>query len=127
MTVLRIERNRNYTVMSNHRLRDTGPSLKSKVIDARKAQSADIDPVELCDVRHKIRPEYERAVREKYSEILGEEPASNAVFNARYNTDKLLHEKDEERGVQQIVRQRKRENQKSCSEYSRKRSRDWER
>ena len=30
MAVFRIERNRDYTVMSNHHLRDTGLSLKSK-------------------------------------------------------------------------------------------------
>lgn len=64
-----------------------------------KAQSADVDPLELYDVRHAIRPEYERAVQEKYAEILGKEPTSNAVFNARYNTDKLLHEKEEEREI----------------------------
>lgn len=113
--------------MSNHRLRDTGLFLTPKAIDARKAQSADVDPVELYDVRHKIRPEYERAAQEKYSEIPGKKPTSNTVFNARYNTDKLLHERDEKREVQQIVMQRKRENQKPCSEHSGKRGRDWER
>ena len=30
VAVFRIERNRDYTVMSNHHLRDTGLSLKSK-------------------------------------------------------------------------------------------------
>ena len=64
--------------------------------EALKVQSADVDPVELYDVRHAIRPEYERAVQEKYAEILGKDPTSNAVFNARYNTDKLLHEKEDE-------------------------------
>ena len=51
--------------------------------EALKVQSADVDPVELYDVRHAIRPEYERAVQEKYAEILGKDPTSNAVFNAR--------------------------------------------
>lgn len=75
-----------------------------------KTQSADVDPVELYDVRHEIRPEYEKAAQEKYAEILGKEPTSNAVFNARYNTDKLLHEKEDEQKIQQTIKQREREN-----------------
>lgn len=78
--------------------------------EALKVQSADVDPVELYDVRHAIRPEYERAVQEKYAEILGKDPTSNAVFNARYNTDKLLHEKENEQKIQQTIKQREREN-----------------
>ena len=77
--------------------------------EALKAQSADVDPVELYDARHAIRPEYERAVQEKYAEILGKQPTSNAVFNARYNTDKLLHEKEDEQRVRRIITQRKRD------------------
>ena len=77
--------------------------------EALKVQSADVDPVELYDVRHAIRPEYERAVQEKYAEILGKDPTSNAVFNARYNTDKLLHEKEDEQKIQQTIKQRERE------------------
>lgn len=95
--------------------------------EALKAQSADVDPVELYDVRHEIRPEYERAVQEKYAEILGKEPTSNAVFNARHNTDNLLHEKDDELEVRWIIRQREREKQKPYSKRSRKQHRDWER
>ena len=95
--------------------------------EALKAQSADVDPVELYDVRHEIRPEYEQAAQERYAEILGSEPTSNAVFNARYNTDKLLHENEEERAVRWIIRQREREKQKPHSEYNRKQRRDWER
>lgn len=78
--------------------------------EALKVQSADVDPVELYDVRHAIRPEYERAVQEKYAEILGKDPTSNAVFNARYNTDKLMHEKEDEQKIQQTIKQREREN-----------------
>ena len=78
--------------------------------EALKVQSADVDPVELYDVRHAIRPEYERAVQEKYAEILGKDPTSNAVFNARYNTDKLLHEKEDEQKIQQTIKHREREN-----------------
>lgn len=78
--------------------------------EALKVQSADVDPAELYDVRHAIRPEYERAVQEKYAEILGKDPTSNAVFNARYNTDKLLHEKEDEQKIQQTIKQREREN-----------------
>lgn len=78
--------------------------------EALKVQSADVDPVELYDVRHAIRPEYERAVQEKYAEILGKDPTSNAVFNARYNTNKLLHEKEDEQKIQQTIKQREREN-----------------
>ena len=95
--------------------------------EALKAQSADVDPVELYDVRLAIRPEYEKAVQERYTEILGKEPTSNAVFNARYNTDKLLHEKDDEREVRWIIRQREREKQKPYSKRSRKQHREWER
>lgn len=95
--------------------------------EALKAQSADVDPVELYDVRREIRPEYERAVQEKYAEILGKKPTSNAVFNARHNTDNLLHEKDDEREVRWIIRQREREKQKPYSKRSRKQHRDWER
>lgn len=74
--------------------------------EALKAQSADVDPAELYDVRHKIRPEYEKAVQERYAEILGREPTSNAVFNARYNTDKLLYEKEEKRIILRMNSQR---------------------
>lgn len=95
--------------------------------EALKAQSADVDPVELYDVRHEIRPEYERVVQERYAEILGKQPTSNAVFNARYNTDNLLHEKDDEQEARWIIEQREWENQKSRSKHSKKRSGDWER
>lgn len=95
--------------------------------EALKAQSTNVDPVALYDVRHTIRPEYEQAVQERYAEILGKRPTSNAVFNARYNTDKLLHEKDDEREVRWIIRQQEMEKQKPHSEYNRKQHRDWER
>ena len=86
--------------------------------EALKAQSTDVDPVELYDVRREIRPEYERAVQEKYAEILGKKPTSNAVFNARYNTEKLLHEKEDEREVRWIIKQRKWESQSNYRECS---------
>ena len=92
-----------------------------------KAQSADVDPVELYDVRHEIRPEYEKAVQEKYTEILGKQPASNAVFNARYNTDKLLHEDDEKFKVRKIARQQKGKERWNDRKRSPSRGRDWER
>ena len=76
--------------------------------EALKAKSADVDLVELYDVRHEIRPEYERAAQERYAEILGKEPNSNAVFNARYNTDKLLHEKEAEQRIRQIISMKER-------------------
>ena len=95
--------------------------------EALKAQSADVDPVELYGARHEIRPEYEKAAQEKFAEILGKQPTSNAVFNARYNADKLLHEKDDEREVRWIIRQREREKQKPYSKRSRKQHREWER
>lgn len=95
--------------------------------EALKAQSVDVDPVELYDARHEIRPEYEKAAQKRYAEILGREPTSNAVFNARYNADKLLHEKDDEREVRWIIRQREREKQKPYSKRSRKQHREWER
>ena len=95
--------------------------------EALKAQSVDVDPVELYGARHEIRPEYEKAAQEKFAEILGKQPTSNAVFNARYNADKLLHEKDDEREVRWIIRQREREKQKPYSKRSRKQHREWER
>lgn len=88
--------------------------------EALKVQSADVDPVELYDVRHAIRPEYERAVQEKYAEILGKDPTSNAVFNARYNTDKLLHEKEDEQKIQQTIKQRERKTECLCVHKERK-------
>ena len=88
-----------------------------------KAQSADVDPVELYDVRHEIRPEYERTVQEKYAETLGKEPASNAVFNARYNTDKLLHEMEDEQRVRRIITQRTRD-QRAAEQRTYKRDRE---
>ena len=94
--------------------------------EALKAQSADVDPVELYDVRHAIRPEYERAAQERYAEILSREPTSNAVFNAKYNTDKLLHEREDEREVRQIIRQHEMKNQKSYNKRN-KRQQDLER
>ena len=92
-----------------------------------KAQSADVDPVELYDTRHEIRPEYEKAAQEKYAEILGKEPTSNAVFNARYNTGKLLHKDDEEFEVRRIVRQQKEKGRRINGKHSPSRRRDWER
>ena len=95
--------------------------------EALKVQSADVDPVELYDVRHAIRPEYERAVQEKYAEILGKDPTSNAVFNARYNTDKLLHEKEDEQKIQQTIKQRERENRMPlCTQRAKSRRMDRE-
>ena len=95
--------------------------------EALKAQSADVDPVELYDVRHEIRPEYEKAVQERYAEILGKQPTSNAVFNARYNTDKLLHEDDERFKVRRFAKQQKEKGQSFNGKHSSSRRRDWER
>ena len=94
--------------------------------EALKAQSADVDPVELYDVRHEIRPEYERAAQEKYAEILGREPTVNAVFNARYSTNKLLHVEEEERTARRQIRQRQRVQRTDESRKSREKT-GWER
>ena len=91
-----------------------------------KAQSADVDPVELYNVRHKIRPEYEQAVQEKFAEILGKEPTVNAVFNAKYSTDKLLNIEEEERIARRQIRQRQRVQRTDESRKSREKT-GWER
>lgn len=75
---------------------------------ALKAQSADVDPVKLYNVRHEIRPEYEQSAQERYAKILGKEPTVNVVFNARYSTNKLLHVEEEERTARRQIRQRQR-------------------
>ena len=95
--------------------------------EALKAQSADVDPVELYDVRHEIRPEYEKAAQEKFAEILGKQPTSNAVFNARYNTDKLLHEDDERFKVRKIAKQQKEKERRISGKRSPNQRSDWER
>ena len=46
MAVFRIERNRDYTVMSNHHLRDTGLSLKSKGLAGQNAGLSNIEITE---------------------------------------------------------------------------------
>ena len=93
---------------------------------ALKAQSADVDPVELYNVRHEIRPEYEQAVQEKFAEILGKEPTVNVVFNARYSTDKLLNIEEEERIARRQIRQRQRVQRTDESRKSREKT-GWER
>lgn len=95
--------------------------------EALKAQSADVNPVELYDVRHAIRPEYERAVQEKYAEILGKEPTLNAAFNARHNTDKLLHEDDERFKVRRFAKQQRDKGRRINGKYSHNQRSDWER
>ena len=94
--------------------------------EALKAQSADVDPVELYNVRHEIRPEYEQAVQEKFAEILGKEPTVNVVFNARYSTNKLLHVEEEERTARRQIRQRQRVQRTDESRKSREKT-GWER
>ena len=91
-----------------------------------KVQSADVDPVELYNVRHEIRPEYEQAVQEKFAEILGKEPTVNVVFNARYSTNKLLNIEEEERIARRQIRQRQRVQRTDESRKSREKT-GWER
>ena len=88
-----------------------------------KAQSADIDPVELYDMRQAIRPEHEREVQRMYTEIQGKEPTMNDVWDARYNTERLLHEREEKRKVRWIIDERERmqrRNEKKDREKGRK-------
>ena len=94
--------------------------------EALKEQSADVDPVELYDVRHEIRPEYEQSVQERYAKILGKEPTVNVVFNARYSTDKLLNIEEEERIARRQIRQRQRVQRTDESRKSREKT-GWER
>ena len=91
-----------------------------------KSQSADVDPVELYNVRHKIRPEYEQSAQERYAKILGKEPTVNVVFNARYSTDKLLNIEEEERIARRQIRQRQRVQRTDESRKSREKT-GWER
>lgn len=88
-----------------------------------KAQSADIDPVEFYDMRQAIRPEHEREVQRMYTEIQGKEPTMNDVWDARYNTERLLHEREEKRKVRWIIDERERmqrRNEKKDREKGRK-------
>ena len=71
-----------------------------------KAQSADVDPVELYNVRQAIHPEHERDVQRRYTEIQGKEPTMNDVWDARFNTERLLHERGEERIVRRVITER---------------------
>ena len=73
-----------------------------------KAQSADIDPVELYDIRQAIRPEHERDAQRRYTEIQGKEPTMNDVWDARCNTERLLHEREEKQFVRRIISERER-------------------
>ena len=73
-----------------------------------KAQSADVDPVELYNVRQAIRPEHEQDAQRRYTKINGKEPFGNALFNARYDTERLLHEREDERQVRRIIDERER-------------------
>ena len=82
--------------------------LEKAIADYRnlKAQSADVDPVELYNVRQAIRPEYEQEAQRSYTEVQGKGPAANDVWDARYNTERLLHEREEERKVRRIIDER---------------------
>ena len=73
-----------------------------------KAQSADVDPVELYNVRQAIRPEHEQDAQRRYTKINGKEPFGNALFNARYDTERLLHEREEKQIVRQVIADRER-------------------
>ena len=73
-----------------------------------KAQSADVDPIELYNVRQSIRPEHERDAQQRYAEIQGKEPSMNDVLDAQYNTKRLLHEREDERKVRWIIDERER-------------------
>ena len=72
-----------------------------------KAQSADVDPVELYNVRQAIRPEHERDAQRRHTGIQGKEPTANDVWDARYNTEQLLHERDEKQIVRRVIAKRK--------------------
>ena len=71
-----------------------------------KAQSADVDPVELYNVRQSIRPEHERDAQQRYAEIRGKEPTMNDVLDARYNTERLLHEREERQKIRLAIAER---------------------
>lgn len=71
-----------------------------------KAQSADVDPAELYNVRQAIRPEHERDAQRRYTEVQGKEPTMNDVWDARYNAERLLHEREEKRNVRRIIDER---------------------
>ena len=73
-----------------------------------KAQSADIDPVELYNVQQSIRPEHEQDAQRRYTETRGMEPTMNDVLDARYNTERLLHEREEKQIVRQVIADRER-------------------
>lgn len=73
-----------------------------------KAQSADIDPVELYNVQQSIRPEHEQDAQRRYMETRGMEPTMNDVLDARYNTERLLHEREEKQIVRQVIADRER-------------------
>ena len=82
--------------------------LEKAIAECRnlKAQSADVDTVELYNVRRAIRPEHEREVQRRYTEIQGKEPTINDVLDARYNTERLLHEREEIQIVRRVIAER---------------------
>ena len=81
-----------------------------------KAQSADVDPIELYNVRQSIRPEHERDAQRSYAEIRGKEPTMNDVLDARYNTERLLHEREERQRVRWVIAERERIQQRNKEE-----------
>lgn len=84
--------------------------LDKAIVEYRnlKAQSADVDPIELYNVRQSIRPEHEREVQRRYTEIRGKEPTMNDVLDAQYNTERLLHEREEKQIVRRIIAEQER-------------------
>ena len=86
-----------------------------------KAQAADVDPVDLYEARHAIRPTQEKAAEQQLEDAMHEKPFLIMLLGAKQETSRLLGEDAEERQVRQLIAH-KRQEQHRNSISKRKRS-----
>ena len=70
-----------------------------------KAQTSELDPVELYEARQAIRPAQEKAAEEQLEEILQKKPSLSLLLNAKQEVSRLIGEGAEKRQVRQMSMQ----------------------
>ena len=86
-----------------------------------KAQTVELDPVELYETRQAIRPAQETAAERQLEETLQNKPSVGLLLNAKQETLHLLGENEEEWQARQLIAH-KRQEQHRNSISKRKRS-----
>ena len=91
-----------------------------------KAQTVELDPVELYETRQAIRPVQEKAAEQQIEAAMHEKPSLIMLLSAKQEASRLLGEDAEERQARQMVMQRQKE-QRTVPQNQSKKKEHWER